>query len=61
MNVQSAELVASLRQELAELKIAHNKQIGETAHQKALGAVEVHDLNEVIRTLKEQNDEVHYA
>ena len=61
LNVQSAELLASLRQEIAEFQDALNKQAEETAHHKAQGTAQVHNLNEVIRVLKEQNDEVRNA
>lgn len=59
--LQSAELAVSLRREVAEAKDALNKQVEETAQQKAGEAAEVHNLNEVIRTLKDQNDKVHLA
>lgn len=61
MGVQSAELVVRLRREVDEVKDALNKQVEETVQQKAVEAAEIQDLNEVIRTLKEQNDKVHHA
>ena len=61
MKLQSAALVANLRQEVAEAKDTLKKNIEETAHQKAIEAIEVQDLNKVIRTLKDQNDEVQIA
>ena len=61
MNVKSAELVASLRREVAEAKDAFNKVVEETTQRIAVESAEVHNLNGAIRTLKEQNDEVYYA
>ena len=59
--MQSAELVVSLRQEVAEGKDTLDKQIKETAQQMAVEAAEVQNLNEMIKALKGQNDEVHSA
>ncbi len=53
--MQSAELV---RQEVAEARDAFHKLVEETAQRIAVEAAEAHNLNEVTRTLKEQNDEV---
>ena len=58
MNVQSAELLASLRQELAEAKDTLNEQVKETVQWKTMEAVEVNSLNQVIRILKEKDAEV---
>ena len=55
IKLQSAALVANLRQEVAETKDTLNKQVEETAQRKA----EIMNLNEMIGTLKDQNDEVH--
>ena len=60
MDAQSAELVARLRQEVAEAKDILNRQVEETAQQKAVEAAEVKNLNEVIKNLKDLNDKVHY-
>ena len=60
-NLQSAALVTNLRQEVAEAKDILNKQVEETAQQKAVEAAESKNLNEMIRTLKDQNDEVYRA
>lgn len=61
MNVQSAELVANLRQEVAECKETVRKQVEQAAQEEALGAAQVENLNELIKSLRKQNDEVHYA
>lgn len=61
VNVQSAALVADLRQEVAEGKNALNKNIEEMVHHKAIEAIEVQKSNELIRTLRDQNDEVQIA
>ena len=58
MNAQSAKLVASLRQELAEAKDALDKHAEDTAKRVAVEAAEVQNLKEVIRVLEEQNAEV---
>lgn len=61
MNLQNSFLVANLRQEIAEAKGTHNKQVQEMAEQKARDAIEVKKLIEVIRVLRETNEEVHLA
>ena len=58
MDIQSAELVASLKQEVAESKDALIKR---TAQRMAMEAAEVQSLNNLIRALKEQNAEVQHA
>ena len=61
MNVQSAVSIVKLRQEVTEAKDALVKQVGEAAQRKAVEAAEAHNLNEVIRSLKDQNSEVQHA
>ena len=58
MKLQNTALIANLKQEVAELKDTLNKQVEETAQRMAVEAAEVHNLNEVIRILREQNAEV---
>lgn len=57
----AAECCTCLRQELAESNNALHKQVEESAQQMAAKAVEAEMTNEVIKTLKEQNVEVHGA
>ena len=59
--MQSAKLVASLRQEVAEAQDSLNKQVQETIQWKTAEAVKVQDLNETIKILRGQNDEVKHA
>ena len=54
-------LITNLKQEVAEAKDTLNKQVEETAQLIAVKAAEVHNLNEAIRILKEQNAEVQHA
>jgi hypothetical protein len=62
MKLQSVALVVNLKQEVAELKDTLNKQAEDAAQLMAMAAAELHNLNEVIRVLKEQNAEVvHHA
>ncbi|XP_073387058.1 uncharacterized protein [Physcomitrium patens] len=56
-NAENSFLVANLRQEIAEAKGTHNKQVQEMAEQKARDAIEVKKLIEVIRVLRETNEE----
>lgn len=52
MNEQNTIPVANLRQEVVEGKDVVNKNIEEMAHQKAIEAIKVYNLNELIQTLK---------
>ena len=61
MNVQSTELLARLSQELTDAKVSLNKQVEETTQRMAVKTAEVHDLNEAIRALKEQNANVRHS
>lgn len=61
LNVQSAVCIAKLRQEVTQAKDALDKQIEEAAQRKAIEAVEVQNLHELITVLKEQNAEVQHA
>ena len=61
MDIQSAELVSNLREQVAETKVSLNKQLEETAQRMAVKTAEVHNLNEEIRILKEQNAKVHHS
>ena len=61
VNVQSAVLMAKLRQEVIEAKDALIKQVKEATQRNAVAVVEVQDLHELIRVLKHQNAEVEHA
>ena len=67
MDVQSAELAqntaecyANLKQELVKAKRALDKLVEESAQRMVVKTAEVHNLNEEIRVLKEQNSEVQH-
>ena len=62
MIVESAELVAKLKQEVAKAKDLLNKHVKETAQRMDAKASKVHNLNEALIILKEKNAEVvHYT
>lgn len=62
MSAQSAaESCAQLKQELVKARDALHKQVEESAQEMAAKTVEVHNLSEMMNTLKEQNAEVPHA
>lgn len=59
MNVQRAVLMATLKQEVMEAKGALSiKHIEKATQQKKVEVAEVHNLNQVIKSLQEQSAEV---
>lgn len=61
ITLQSTAIVANLRQEVADATDTLNKQVEETTQRMTVEAAKVKNLNEMIRTLKDQNEEVHRA
>lgn len=59
--MQSAALVANLKQEVAEANDTLSKQLEKTAQRMVVEAAEVQNFNEVIRILNEQNAEVQHT
>lgn len=58
MGLQGAALVINLKKEVAAVNDALNEQVEKMAQQKRGDAIEVENLNEIIRTLTETNEEV---
>lgn len=58
VTLQSSAKIANLRKGMEEANDALQKQVEEMVHSMAEKAVEVQNLNSMIMTLKEQNDEV---
>ena len=58
--LQTAALVVRLKLKVQEAEGALSQEVHEAAHRKAVEAIEIHNLNALIRTLEEQIAEVHH-
>lgn len=59
IKLQSVVLVANLKQEVAKVNDTLNKQVKKMVRWKAMEVVEFKHLNDMIGTLKNQNDKVY--